>query len=156
MAEAPIPFKSLARRIKARDALKRPPSVALRKTMFLPGDDPKVEVSAIKAVRPLFQENGGRMFKVDVDVGRFAVGRHSFPPGLEGIELKRRRDLLVEEDHPDALVGLPPGPPRAEGAPREARQAPRRADQDRRDHEARSRDALGHDSVRARGPLPVQ
>ena len=30
MAEAPIPFKSLSRRIKARDAVKRPPDVALR------------------------------------------------------------------------------------------------------------------------------
>ena len=78
MAEAPIPYKSLARRIEARDALKRPPAVALTKTMFLPGDKPKVEVSNVEAVRPLFE--GERMFKVEVDVGRFAVGRHSFPP----------------------------------------------------------------------------
>ena len=108
MAEAPIPFKSLSRRIKARDAVKRPPDVALRQTMFLPGDDPRVEVSSVEAVRGLFQENGERMFKVEVDVGRFALGMHSFPPGLEGTELKRRRKLLAEDDHPDALVGFLP------------------------------------------------
>src|SRR5688572_26709233 len=108
MADAPIPFKSLSRRIKARDAVKRPPDVALRQTMFLPGDEPRVEVSTVEAVRPLFQENGERMFKVELDVGHFALGRHSFPPGLEGTELKRRRDLLSEDDHRDAVVGFLP------------------------------------------------
>ena len=108
MAEEPIPFKSLARRIKARDALKPPPRVALTKTMFLPGDEPRVEVSGVEAVRPLFNGDGQRMFKVDVDVGRFALGSHSFPPGVEGTELKRRRKLLAEEDHRDALVGFLP------------------------------------------------
>ena len=108
MAEDPIPFKSLARRIKARDALKPPPEVAVRKTMFLPGKEPNVEVRNIEAVRPLFQDNGSRMFKVEVDVGRLEVGRHSFPPGVEGTELKRRRKLLSEEDHRDALVGFLP------------------------------------------------
>jgi V8-like Glu-specific endopeptidase len=108
MAEDPIPFKSLTRRIKARDPVGPPPRVALRKTMFLPGDEPQVEVSTVEAVRPLFQENGNRMFKVEVDVGRSALGSHSFPPGLEGTELKRRRKLLAEEDHRDALVGFLP------------------------------------------------
>ncbi len=108
MAEDPIPFKSLTRRIKARDPVGPPPAVALRKTMFLPGDEPRVEVSTVEAVRPLFQENGDRMFKVEVDVGRSALGHHSFPPGLEGTELKRRRKLLSEEEHREALVGFLP------------------------------------------------
>ena len=108
MAEAPIPFKSLARRVKARDALKPPPDVALTKTMFLAGDDPKVELRDIEAVRPFFADNGDRMFKVEVDLGHLALGRHSFPPGVEGTELKRRRKLLEEDDHREALVGFLP------------------------------------------------
>jgi V8-like Glu-specific endopeptidase len=108
MPEAPIAYRSLGRRIKARDALKPPPSVALTKTMFLPGDKPNVKLRGVEAVRPMYEGDGDSIYKVDVDLGRLAVGRHSFPPGVEGTELKRRRELLAEDDHRDAVVGYLP------------------------------------------------
>ena len=100
-AEAPIPFKSLTRRIKARDPLGPPPAVALRKTMFLPGDEPRVEVSTVEAVRPLFQENGSRMFKVEVDAVRTVNQR--------GKEKRFGRSIGRRDHVKKAYVALKPG-----------------------------------------------
>jgi V8-like Glu-specific endopeptidase len=109
MSEPPIEYKSLGRRIKARDALTEPPDMALTKTLFVLGDEPRAELKAVDAVQPLFQDDGGgRMFRVDLDVGRLAVGKHSFPPGVAGTELPRRRKLLAEDDHRDTLIGYLP------------------------------------------------
>ena len=108
MSEPPIEYKSLGRRIKARDALTEPPDMALTKTLFVLGDEPRVQLTALEVVQPMFDGGGGRMFKVEIDIGRLAVGKHSFPPGVAGTELARRRKLLKEDDHLDVLTGYLP------------------------------------------------
>lgn len=109
MSKPPIKFSALGRSIKARDPLADPPQEALTTSLFLAGDEPALEVRAVDVIEPSFSRKGDRrVFKVEVDVRRAALGQHSFAPGVEGTRLSRRRKLLHEEGHNDLLTGFLP------------------------------------------------
>jgi V8-like Glu-specific endopeptidase len=109
MSKAPIPYKLIARNVKAREALAAVPDVALTQTLFLAGKEPEARMAAREAVRPTYpNDEQARVFQVEVELSRVAIGEHAFPPGLAGTALRANRRLLTERESGDRLVGFLP------------------------------------------------
>lgn len=109
MAEQPIPFEALEQVVGVREALAPVPDAVITTTLFLAGREPAPERTGVAEIRPTFvAAEDTRVFRVDLDTPRTAIGVHAFGPGVEGRELPARRRLLQEDDHGDALSGFLP------------------------------------------------
>jgi hypothetical protein len=109
MTEEPIKYASLARKVKARDALTEMPDISLTETMFLAGREPNLATRGIEVVQPHYtSDEQTPVFKVDVAVDRAKLGVHVFGPGMTGTKLPARRKLLSEEDNRESVVGFLP------------------------------------------------
>jgi hypothetical protein len=109
MTEEPIKYASLARKVKARDALTEMPATSLTETMFLAGREPRLETRGVEVVQPHYtSDEQTPVFKVDVEVARAKLGVHVFGPGMTGTSLPARRKLFTEEENRESLVGYLP------------------------------------------------
>lgn len=104
----PIAFRSLARAIGDRERLTEPPDTGVTTTMFVPGAEPIPEVSNVSVVDPLVRLGERETFRIDLTVPRREIGVHATPPGIEGTRLKSRRELLLDDNHPEAVSGFLP------------------------------------------------
>ena len=109
MADQPVPFDELDRLIGDRDAVADIPDAVITTTLFVAGREPEPERPAVAEVRPTFvSDQDTRLFRVDLGTARTAVGVHAFAPGVDGKRLSKRRRLLREDDHREALTGYLP------------------------------------------------
>lgn len=109
MTEPPIEFKSLARKVKALPPRSELRDASLTRTFFIAANDPSAEVQGVGRTRSAGKvEDAANTYRIDVDLGRAAIGQHSFPPGVEGTRLAARRKLLREDDNADLLTGYLP------------------------------------------------
>lgn len=109
MAETPIKYASLSRKVKAREALTEMPDISLTDTFFVAGREPRLETRGVTQVQPHYtSDEQTPVFKLDVEVSRAKLGVHVFGPGMSGTRLAARRKLLNEEDHRESLVGFLP------------------------------------------------
>ncbi len=109
MSEAPIPYTALGRKVRAREPLSELGATTFTTALYLAGDEPRLDVRSVEEVRPTYAAKGDRrLFRLDVDVSRMAIGQHTFAPGVEGTKLPARRKLLAEREHAEVLTGFLP------------------------------------------------
>jgi V8-like Glu-specific endopeptidase len=104
----PIAFRDIARRIKPRDPIGKPPTLPPQRIFLAGGGKPP----SIKARgRRLTGKDGGAdgaIYEITTEIGRAPVGVHAFGPRMRGKKLLRARQRPRPEDHVRLLAPYVP------------------------------------------------